>query len=341
MILHCAVADKFIQPFIDFVEKNFEFDRHFFLVKKNDQYFVKERNNVFLVDLDASRITRAFLYIRSLHKAEKIFVHGLFDSGLLWMLALQPWLLKRCYWIMWGGDLYSLLNNRRWNLRDRVKAFVIKRMGNFVTQVPGDYQLAQERFDADGLYWDSFVYPSNLYQETSLVGAMSDGALINILLGNSADPSNEHLWALERIHSLCKENIVVYCPLSYGDMVYAKRIVSAGRNLLGERFVPLFSFLPFSEYIILLNKIDIAVFAHRRQQAMGNITTLLGMGKKVYMRTSITSWAMFKNIGVEVYDVENIDIKPIEDIVACRNEMLIKKHFSEKNLILQLEKIFK
>ena len=34
------------------------------------------------------------------------------------------------------------------------------------------------------------------------------------------------------------------------------------------------------DYIQFLNQIDIAVFNHNRQQAMGTIRSLLGMGKK-------------------------------------------------------------
>jgi hypothetical protein len=34
--------------------------------------------------------------------------------------------------------------------------------------------------------------------------------------------------------------------------------------------------MPFDEYLNLLAKVDIVIFKHKRQQAMGNITTLLG-----------------------------------------------------------------
>jgi len=34
--------------------------------------------------------------------------------------------------------------------------------------------------------------------------------------------------------------------------------------------------MPLDEYLNLLAKIDIAIFNHKRKQAMGNITTLLG-----------------------------------------------------------------
>ena len=42
--------------------------------------------------------------------------------------------------------------------------------------------------------------------------------------------------------------------------------------------------LPLSDYLKILGKIDIAIFNHERQQAVGNITSLLGLGKKVYIK---------------------------------------------------------
>lgn len=43
---------------------------------------------------------------------------------------------------------------------------------------------------------------------------------------------------------------------------------------------PIVDFMDFNEYINFLSTIDIAIFNHKRQQGMGNIITLLGMGKK-------------------------------------------------------------
>ena len=98
--------------------------------------------------------------------------------------------------------------------------------------------------------------------------------------------------------------------------------------------------MPLDDYLNFLEKIDIAIFNHRYQQAMGNAITLLGLGKKLYIRTDITPWALFQSLGVEVYDVKKIDLMPMDQTIGLRNKSVIKKHFSEKNLIAQLSRIF-
>jgi hypothetical protein len=49
---------------------------------------------------------------------------------------------------------------------------------------------------------------------------------LSILLGNSADPSNNHVEALERLLPYRDQDIKIYAPLSYGDQRPAARQAS-------------------------------------------------------------------------------------------------------------------
>ena len=343
MILHCAIADKFIQPFIDFIELNFDLNKHYFLVKKNANYEIRPRKNVLIIDQTISRLKRALRYIWNLNKAEKIILHGLFDEKLLWALALQPWLLRKCYWIIWGGDLYARERNvQESGLRkiESIRAFVIKRLGHFVTYVEGDYELARKWYGAHGKYHECFMYPSNLYKEPrNLISTERQTSSIKVLAGNSADPSNNHREIFRRLQ-LWGEQIQVCAPLSYGDSNYAAEVVEEGIKAFSDRFSPLFDFMTAKEYLEFLESIDIAVFAHRRQQAMGNSITLLGMGKKVFIRSDVTPWKLFEKLGVKIFDFEMLNIEPLDAEVGEKNKERIKGYFSEENLKKQWRNIF-
>jgi len=73
---------------------------------------------------------------------------------------------------------------------------------------------------------------------------------------------------------------------------------------------------------------------------MGNTTTLLGLGKKVYMRSDVTPWLLFSRLGVRVFDVEQLDINYLGEDEAEQNKEIISDYFSEKKLIEQFAKIF-
>ncbi len=346
MILHICILDKFIEPFFAFMKENFaEFDskHQFYIYGKSDKYATPAGNNVFLAH-SAKRLSRYAQLIKHMNHAEKIILHGLWDRQILELLIIQPWLLKKCYWVIWGGDLYTRMLSERtigWWRFEILRQISIRHIGHFITYIRGDYDLAQKWYGAKGVWLECFMYPSNVYHESPVQVIKHEG--VNILLGNSADPSNNHIDALEKLRQFATENIQIYCPLSYGDAEYAKyakKVADYGKSIFGEKFNPLFEFMRFDEYKKLLAKIDVAVFNHKRQQGMGNITTLLGMGKKVFMRSDITSYHTIRSLGAIVFDVERFNLMPPEAGLASNNKLIISQYFSSKTLIAQLDNIF-
>lgn len=337
-ILHICLLDKFIPPFIEFIKDNFDFKRHIFYLSGDiDTHPVTTSTNVLLFNGRG----RLFKLLPAMYGARKIIIHGMFDPGVVKLLALQPWLLNKCYWVMWGGDLYHYklrkFNNHE-NTYERIRAFVIKRLGHLVTYVKGDYELAQKWYGAMGQYHECLMYPSNIYKAPP-PSSKSD-QYINLLVGNSAEATNNHLKVFESLKPLMHKGVRIYCPLSYGDSDYAALIANTGKNLFGEQFVALLDFMPIEKYLGLLEKIDIAIFAHNRQQGMGNTITLLGLGKKVFMRSDVTQWELFTNLGICVYDVNNIEISLEKDPNLDKNIKIISAYFSTHNLAKQYNEIF-
>lgn len=339
-ILHIMNWDrKFVPAFIRFVQQNFDAKEHYFIIygPGADDEIIDCENVTYYPSL-LKRIRSLWMQMRV---APKIILHGLFSSHLFYILALHPWVLKKCYWTIWGGDLYIRnTENRdwRWFKNEVFRRFVIRRIGHFVSQVKGDYDLAMQWYGVSGKWHECFMYPSNLYRELPVHDSPHDG--LNILLGNSADPSNNHKEVLDKLRSYATENIRIYCPLSYGDQKYAQIISDYGRLMFGEKFLALRDFMPFDAYLELLSVVDVGIFNHKRQQGMGNITTLLGLGKKVFIRSDITSWRFLQYIGVTVFDVDLLDIGRLSKEVADNNRNIIAEYFSEKELIGQLQEIF-
>jgi len=325
------LEEKFIPPFIDFINNNFNEEEHLFvfLGQKRDKYGEVRADNIVYI----SKKANIFKFFKFLYQAEKIIIHGLWFEHLNKILFLNPWLYKKCYWVMWGGDFY-FPNKQSWFQKQS-----IKRVGHLITYVKGDYELAQKQYSAKGKYHECFMYPSNLYKSYDLY--RKEDVTITIQIGNSSDPTNNHLDIFAKLNIYKDHNIKIYAPLSYGDDEYAKRVIEKGKTLFGDKFIPLTEFIPFEEYLKFLADIDIAIFAHDRQQAMGNAITLLGLGKKVYMRSDVTQWNFFQDLGVKVFDFNQISLEPLNEEVKKENQEKIKKYFSKKNYIMQLIELFK
>lgn len=339
-ILHLFGWDKkFVPPFIAFVRENFDDTEHCFIIygQVNDGPLPTGPNVIHYPSL----LKNLLALLAQIRVARKVILHGLFSSHLFYALALHPWVLKKCYWTIWGGDLYihnKEVKDWRWAKDEWFRRFVVSRLGHFITHIEGDYKLAQQWYGAKGQWHECFMYPSNLYKDYPLQPVAHD--TINIQVGNSADPSNNHLEVLKKLKAFSDQPIRIYVPLSYGNQQHAQNVMAYGTENFGKKFIPLTELMPLEKYIDFLAQIDIGIFNHRRQQGMGNTISLLGMGKKVCMRSDVTPWKTFNDLGVIIFDCENMDLKKLNSSQKILNKKIIQTYFSKDFLLKKLEEIF-
>lgn len=347
MILHVAGLDKFIPPFVNLIKEEFgERNHQFWLTGSVEKYPVELSDSVYICGSGFwNKICAYAKLIRQLHAAQKVMLHGLFNIRLVVLLALCPWLLPKCHWIIWGGDLYSYqLANRdwKWKVKEFFRRSVIKNIGHLVTYIEGDVALARKWYGAKGIYQECLMYLSNVVNPNTicLSHQQHNKSGLNILLGNSADPSNNHIEAMERLLPYKDRNIKIFVPLSYGDQIHAEAVIRQGSEWFGDKFVPMAELMPFNQYLDFLKSLDIAIFNHQRQQAMGNTITLLGMGKTVFMRSDVSHWRFLNSFGINMGNVADLTLQPIGHELLQENSQIVQSYFSKETLIKQLSNIF-
>ncbi len=343
-ILHVCNTDKFIPPFISFIENNIGLEGHlFYLIGDHDRYPVTQNSSVEKVP--AGAFNHFYGYIKLafyMQAADKIILHGLSKKKIEQLLFFMPWVLKKCYWIIWGNDLYQYKlarHKKSWKKREFFRRPVIRKMGHLVTYVKGDVALAREWYGAEGEYHECLAYPSNLYKEHQGRSNAGDGR-VNIQVGNSADPSNQHAEAFAAIAPYKAQHLHLYVPLSYGSKKNAVDVEQQAHELFDGQVTLLKSFMPLEDYQALLESVDIAMFNHERQQAMGNIITLLGMGKTVYLRSGVAHKQLFDDLGVKCFDVNDFSLERLSREEKEENMLKIKAYFSKSRLTKQLKTIF-
>lgn len=336
-VVHLCVPEKFIPPFIQLVEREVGLKEQLFLMTgKPNRHSLKipghTRNLESLTDRIAS--------LKELYSAKKIILHGLNDSKFLYLLALNPRLLKKCYWSIWGNDLYQYLESRKGlknKFKEIIRRFVIRRIGYILTCVPGDYRRAQDWYGARAKLIDCIMYESNvIYPESPSV--REEGA-VKILLGNSAFQRNNHFDALDRLSQYAHTNIQVYVPLSYGPQEYARQVAEYGEKIFGKKIIPMFDFMEKDDYLRFLSAIDIAIFNNFNQQAMGNMVALIGKGKTVYLRDTVSSWEVFAELGLVVRRIEDFGLSLISEADRNENMRRTANAFSLQKLATQLRGI--
>ena len=346
-IVHICSFDKFIKSFVEFNEAHCsEFEHEYFIIGYHSKYQLPAVGDFKVISAGLlGKLTYLLELSGTLKSANQIIVHGLFDTKLLMFLFTHTKFLHKTYWVMWGADLYVPVEKTfKQKFISKLRSFVCSRFGGVITYLQGDYVYAKERWNVKGRLLECIAYPSNIFKErldghSSKIFA-NDNKALSILVGNSADPSNNHFEIIDKLVTRIDKIEKVYAPLSYGNEANGELVIARGKAVLQEKFVPLTEFMPLNEYLSLLENVDIAIFNHKRQQAMGNTINLIGLGKTVYLRSDVTQWEFLKSLGLYILDVEQFDGTLLTPEQVERNKTIVKSYFSPENYRKQLLELY-
>src|ERR1035437_561342 len=189
--------------------------------------------------------------------------------------------------------------------RDSVdKNLLINRFDYFSAPIPDDYRLLKRALGTK--FRAKYIQLNYGSVEEEFMPGQCDISGNDILLGNSATGTNNHLEIINLLSSIDIEDRKVIVPLSYGSQSYGDEIDKCGRKLLGNHFVPIRNLMSLEQYNALISSCSIAIMNHRRQQALGNIGTMLYRGAKVFLDEKGVVYKFFKRKGACVFSVHEI-----------------------------------
>jgi dTDP-N-acetylfucosamine:lipid II N-acetylfucosaminyltransferase len=159
----------------------------------------------------------------------------------------------------------------------------------------------------------------------------------NILIGNSADPSNNHLDIFYKLSKLDLQNKKVYVPLSYGgNENYKLKVIEIGTQLFGDKFHPLTDFMSLVDYNNILLSCGTLIFNHIRQQGVGNIIIMGHLGAKIFLNKKSPVYKYYKELGLCIYDNNSLDNNLLNDKIKSNqyqtNKNLLFDLYSKKNV---------
>lgn len=313
MVIHIILRDKFTNGYIKFMETQFHSYDHIFFTKKSNAYLIEniEHCPVYEVD-DWFDLIKNNKYFKLLKFADKIIISGIGISIKTIVGFILSNLIYKTYFHFWGGDFYcyrSIFKNLKITVRSIFFFYAFRKAAGLVFLIDGEYIKFQEIVHVSNRNFVAPMpsdptkivdYTKYRVQSTNITGD------IRILVGNSATQTNHHEDVFKLLSRFKGNNIKIYCPLSYGNNYYGKKVAMAGAMIFGEKFCPVFQFMEFDEYLTFLSTMDVAIFYNDRQQALGNIITMLALGKKVFLRSGTSMWENFKNQGYSIFAVEDI-----------------------------------
>lgn len=168
----------------------------------------------------------------------------------------------------------------------------------------------------------------------------------DILLGNSATPTNNHLELFEALDSVDLSGRRLIVPLNYGEEIYGDEVERIGRDRFGDVFVPLRNFLSLEEYYSYIASCGTVMMNHVRQQAGTTVATAFYKGAQVFLRNENPLLSFYRKMGIRVWsiqdDLEGVS-RPFEEPSSgeqARHRQILESHWGHDaalNSIRELE----
>ena len=351
MIFHIFPYEKFTNDYIVRINKLFDSKEHIFFVygNKHDSEIRSVKADNVIFDNQMSFVEKKRIINKYIKESQKVIIHSLF-CGLKILVLLrikQNKYGKKYFWNIWGADLYNAYWNRNKTIKNRIVEIFRKR---FIRDLPavgyikGDYEFLVKNYNTNAKFFlASYTYD---FYVPEVDKSKEDMESVNILLGNSATRECQYIEALDMLSEYKDRPIKIKCVLSYPDNcdAYRDEVVEYGRKIFGNKFEPLVDFMTYEKYLQLLSGIDIAIFNHNRQQALGNIAGLLYLGKRVYINPENACKQFFEDIGASVYSTRDLNSDAIcktdSDNLKIKNRKMIDLFFSDEQFAERWRRIF-
>jgi dTDP-N-acetylfucosamine:lipid II N-acetylfucosaminyltransferase len=378
-IIHVFDDDKFIDSAIALFESVFPKKSKYFVIVNNDKGSLKyvKSNLVTSIKLDSvTDYNRLSNYIDSYDK-KIVFLHALNYRKQLLVSKLSDSVFK--VWFVWGYDLYNQWKPFERKIYERATLDFLNKDLNYKSSILNKiyysffiYKLFKNsKRDYNTIFFKSVqnidiavpVIPTEMKYINALnkkikyapftygyleyyLGDKFNMSLIktnNILVGNSANPTNNHIEIFNKLSMLTLGDRKVIVPLNYGNNgEYLNFVLKKGRQLLGENFYPITKFLSLNEYNDLTLNCGYLIFNHIRQQGVANLIVLGSTGTKIFLNQKSSVYKYYQVLGMNIHTIKQLNNASINELLSedkvLHNKQVFIKEYSLKNV---QEKIIK
>lgn len=358
MNLHVVPDNTFINKFYENLEELGLTTKNKIVVRSNDKKLKAIKHNLSFAPLYSTQFSTL---IGDINQYQKIFIHYLTPLLYRWIATQR---MQNVSWMVWGGDLYNLVQldalcyepitlkkfiKEEWSIKHKLydlKVWVTQRryqekayskIKNVLTWMDQEYKFvlnhlpvrANHRF----FFYENQLPYGNLDE---LVVPKRKSTRFNLIIGNSGSPSNNHIDAVQFLEDNRVEADLFF-PVSYGDARYISFLKKNMKFSFGEiEFID--RYMPFDEYLSWLASMDGLLMNTIRPQGYGNILMMMYIGKPVFFNPKNISLPDLNGAGLKWFPLESL--KSITQLGDANNKEAVMKLLSHERLLEAYHSLF-
>lgn len=331
------------------------------------------RNSVIILNTDNCVIEEHdedLQILTSVKEVKKYLRSAQYDVIYFHSMPINHWKLissipksKKIIWWAWGYDLYQsqlgarpiltidsykeetkslLLNlsrrNRILDILDHIRGAYynwlinksLRRIDYFFPVINLEFKMMKEKYP----YFKALEFYEKPPKRNDFVAADRPVVGSNILFGNSATYTNNHLDVWKYLSNAIQSSQRCYIPINYGDTHYADTVK---KMITAPNVIALTEFLQLEEYHKLQDSCVFFVCGCLRQQAMGNISYAIRHGQKIFLFKDSIIYKYLESLGISVYPIEEIRNDSFEQPLSykeiVRNISCYNKEFDRRDVI--------
>lgn len=167
----------------------------------------------------------------------------------------------------------------------------------------------------------------------------------NVLIGNSASLTNNHLYVLNFIKEFDLGNSHIVMPLSYGGYGRYKRdIIKQYSRAFSNKCEFITNYMPLNEYNSIFLGLKTIVVASWREESFGTIIMGLYLGIKVYMSKKSPVYVSLMEEGFHIFAIEDTTnmefVTPLSNSEKEYNRRLLIDNYCEDKFVSELKRQF-
>ena len=236
------------------------------------------------------------------------------------LICIRNKAINKMIWCVWGHDLYFKYKS----IKEKIKKVIRKEKLKYLYGVGIGFKFdALEVREVVGknpkIFYLPYGYEKGSDQKYLKVvqDSQKDKEYYRIMIGHSGFEFLNHIELMKKLLKYKNDNLKISLVLAYGIPEYIEKVKKfAKENFDNDKIEIIDQFMDEIEYLKYLNTVDVAIFDHKHQAALGNIWKLSYLGKKIFLNQDGIIKMAFNLEALESYNVKDIDKMEYNDFVS-------------------------